>query len=129
MELGSEPGGISEAEVHTHSPITTSRSEHHVMNDDLLRALVFSLRASAMAAKKRAPKASTGSRKSERAPLPLATPSEPGVPADSGEETSDSGRLSFHFALNEGGCLMLGPSETVGRQANLFEQLSSRWRV
>ena len=27
----------------------------------------------------------------------------------------------FHFALNEGGCLMLGPSETVGRQTNLFE--------
>ena len=35
----------------------------------------------------------------------------------------------FHFALNEGGCLMLGPSETVGRQANLFESLSTRWHV
>ena len=35
----------------------------------------------------------------------------------------------FHFGLNEGGCLMLGPSETVGRQANLFDVISSRWRV
>ena len=35
----------------------------------------------------------------------------------------------FHFALNEGGYLMLGPSETVGRQANLFELISTRWRV
>jgi two-component system CheB/CheR fusion protein len=35
----------------------------------------------------------------------------------------------FHFALNDGGCLMLGPSETVGRQTNLFEPISSPWRV
>ena len=35
----------------------------------------------------------------------------------------------FHFALNEGGCLMLGPSETVGRQTNLFEVMSARWRI
>jgi two-component system, chemotaxis family, CheB/CheR fusion protein len=35
----------------------------------------------------------------------------------------------FHFGLNDGGCLMLGPSETVGRQAHLFELISSRWRV
>ena len=35
----------------------------------------------------------------------------------------------FHFALNEGGCLMLGPSETVGRQTSLFEPISSRWRI
>jgi two-component system CheB/CheR fusion protein len=35
----------------------------------------------------------------------------------------------FHFALNEGGYLVLGPSETVGRQTNLFEPISSRWRI
>ena len=35
----------------------------------------------------------------------------------------------FHFALNEGGCLMLGPSETVGRQSNFFDVLSARWRI
>jgi two-component system CheB/CheR fusion protein len=27
----------------------------------------------------------------------------------------------LHFALKEGGCLFLGPSETVGRQTDLFE--------
>jgi len=35
----------------------------------------------------------------------------------------------FHFALNADGFLMLGPSETVGRQVGLFELLSARWRV
>ena len=35
----------------------------------------------------------------------------------------------FHFALGEGGYLLLGPSETLGRQANLFEPISTRWRV
>jgi len=35
----------------------------------------------------------------------------------------------FHFALNEGGYLMLGPSETIGRQADLFEVISARWRI
>ena len=27
----------------------------------------------------------------------------------------------FHFVLNEGGYLLLGPSETVGRELDLFE--------
>jgi two-component system CheB/CheR fusion protein len=35
----------------------------------------------------------------------------------------------FHFALNDGGYLMLGPSETVGRQADIFEVISARWRI
>ena len=32
----------------------------------------------------------------------------------------------FHFALKEEGFLMLGPSETVGRQGDLFGSISSR---
>ena len=35
----------------------------------------------------------------------------------------------FHFALNADGFLMLGPSETVGRQVDLFTFISARWRV
>jgi two-component system CheB/CheR fusion protein len=35
----------------------------------------------------------------------------------------------FHFALNEGGFLFLGPSETIGRQIDLFEPLSKKWRI
>jgi two-component system CheB/CheR fusion protein len=35
----------------------------------------------------------------------------------------------FHFALNEGGFLFLGPSETIGRQVDLFEPLSKKWRI
>ena len=35
----------------------------------------------------------------------------------------------FHFALNDGGYLMLGPSETVGRHADMFEVISARWRI
>ena len=35
----------------------------------------------------------------------------------------------FHFALNEGGYLLLGPSETIGRQANLFEPVTKKWRI
>jgi len=35
----------------------------------------------------------------------------------------------FHFVLNEEGYLLLGPSETVGRHVELFEQLSTKWRV
>src|SRR5262249_11483126 len=35
----------------------------------------------------------------------------------------------FHSALNEGGYLLLGPAETVGRQPGLFEPVSRRWRV
>jgi two-component system CheB/CheR fusion protein len=35
----------------------------------------------------------------------------------------------MHFALNEGGYLFLGPSETVGRQIDLFEPVSKKWRI
>jgi PAS domain S-box-containing protein len=35
----------------------------------------------------------------------------------------------FHFALNEGGFLFIGSSETVGRQFDLFEPLSKKWRT
>ncbi len=35
----------------------------------------------------------------------------------------------FHFALNQSGYLMLGPSETTGREVNLFTTVSKQWRV
>jgi two-component system CheB/CheR fusion protein len=35
----------------------------------------------------------------------------------------------LHFALNDGGYLVLGPSESVGRRADLFEALSRKWRI
>ena len=35
----------------------------------------------------------------------------------------------LHFALNEGGYLFLGPSETIGRQTDLFEPVSQKWRI
>ena len=35
----------------------------------------------------------------------------------------------LHFALKEGGSLFLGPSETVGRQTDLFEPISKKWRI
>jgi two-component system CheB/CheR fusion protein len=35
----------------------------------------------------------------------------------------------FHFALNEGGVLFLGPAESVGRQTDLFEPVSKKWRI
>ncbi len=35
----------------------------------------------------------------------------------------------FHFTLRENGCLMLGSSETVGSQQNLFKPLSKKWRI
>jgi two-component system CheB/CheR fusion protein len=35
----------------------------------------------------------------------------------------------LHFALNDGGYLVLGPSESVGRRADLFEALSKKWRI
>lgn len=35
----------------------------------------------------------------------------------------------FHFALNEGGVLLLGPSESIGREMDLFEPVSKKWRV
>lgn len=35
----------------------------------------------------------------------------------------------FHFSLNEGGYLLLGPSESIGREVDLFEPVSKQWRV
>jgi two-component system CheB/CheR fusion protein len=35
----------------------------------------------------------------------------------------------FHFALIEGGFLFLGSSESIGRQTDLFEPLSKKWRI
>jgi two-component system CheB/CheR fusion protein len=35
----------------------------------------------------------------------------------------------FHFALNESGYLLLGPAESIGPAADLFEPVSKRWRV
>lgn len=37
--------------------------------------------------------------------------------------------LLLHFALNEGGYLVLGPSETIGRQLDMFEPMSKKWRI
>lgn len=35
----------------------------------------------------------------------------------------------FHFALNEDGYLILGPSESMGRQTDLFHPVSKKWRI
>ncbi len=35
----------------------------------------------------------------------------------------------LHFSLQAGGHLFLGPSETVGRQTDLFELVSKKWRI
>jgi two-component system CheB/CheR fusion protein len=35
----------------------------------------------------------------------------------------------LHFALNEGGFLFLGPSDTVGRHVDLFEAVDKKWRI
>jgi two-component system CheB/CheR fusion protein len=35
----------------------------------------------------------------------------------------------FHFALNEGGYLILGPSESIGRQLDLYQPVSKKWRI
>jgi len=35
----------------------------------------------------------------------------------------------FHFALNPDGCLILGPSETVGPDEALFQTVVKKWRV
>jgi len=37
--------------------------------------------------------------------------------------------LVFHYALIKDGHLLLGPSETIGRAANLFETISKKWRL
>jgi two-component system, chemotaxis family, CheB/CheR fusion protein len=35
----------------------------------------------------------------------------------------------FHFALNESGYLILGPSESIGRQLDLYKPVSKKWRI
>lgn len=35
----------------------------------------------------------------------------------------------FHYTLNPDGYLMLGPSETIGEQANLFSMLDKKWKI
>jgi two-component system CheB/CheR fusion protein len=35
----------------------------------------------------------------------------------------------LHFALNDGGYLLLGPSESIGRGAAIFEPVSKKWRL
>lgn len=35
----------------------------------------------------------------------------------------------FHFSLNESGYLILGPSESIGRQVDLYQPVSKKWRV
>ena len=35
----------------------------------------------------------------------------------------------FHYALKPGGVLVLGPSETVGGHADLFEPIDKKWKV
>ncbi len=35
----------------------------------------------------------------------------------------------LHFSLNEGGYLLLGPSESVAQQDDLFETVSKKWRI
>lgn len=36
---------------------------------------------------------------------------------------------TFHFSLNPGAILMLGPSESLGKNKNRFETLSKKWRI
>jgi two-component system CheB/CheR fusion protein len=35
----------------------------------------------------------------------------------------------LHFALNDGGYLFLGPSETIGRQIDMFDVVNKEWRI
>jgi two-component system CheB/CheR fusion protein len=35
----------------------------------------------------------------------------------------------FHFALNDGGFLILGPSESIGRQQEFYQPFSKKWRI
>ncbi|MHB1215227.1 MAG: chemotaxis protein CheB [Thiobacillus sp.] len=35
----------------------------------------------------------------------------------------------FHFSINEGGFLILGPSESIGRQTDYFRPVSKNWRI
>jgi len=45
------------------------------------------------------------------------------------QEVQQKVLLLFHFVLNEGGALLLGPSETVGKHSDLFEPVSTKWRI
>lgn len=45
-------------------------------------------------------------------------------------ETQSKVLALFHFALKPGGCLFLGPAETVGGQReSLYETVSRKWRI
>jgi two-component system CheB/CheR fusion protein len=35
----------------------------------------------------------------------------------------------FHFALNEGGFLFMGSSETIGRQTDMFDTVTKKWQI
>ena len=35
----------------------------------------------------------------------------------------------FHFALNQNGYLILGPSESIGRHVELYQPVSRKWRI
>jgi len=35
----------------------------------------------------------------------------------------------LHFGLNDGGYVILGPSESIGRHVELFEPVSKKWRI
>ncbi len=36
---------------------------------------------------------------------------------------------TFHYALNDGGCLLLGKSETIGTSAQLFTFLNKKYKI
>lgn len=36
---------------------------------------------------------------------------------------------TFHYALNEGGCLLLGKSETIGTSTQLFTALNKKYKI
>jgi chemotaxis methyl-accepting protein methylase/chemotaxis response regulator CheB/signal transduction histidine kinase len=45
-------------------------------------------------------------------------------------ETQNKVLALFHFALKPGGCLFLGPAETVGgKRESLYETVSKKWRI
>ena len=44
-------------------------------------------------------------------------------------EVQDKVIALFHFALLDGGYLLLGPAESIGQAADRFEPISKKWRV
>jgi two-component system, chemotaxis family, CheB/CheR fusion protein len=44
-------------------------------------------------------------------------------------EAQQSAIALFHFALEEGGSLLLGNTETLGRHETMFEIVSKKWRI